>query len=309
MNILHHKSWHVRNKNNIARVRRDEAKAKEEEEAKDKRRLIAESEARINLLRSNSTRNETPVDQIAAIFTETEPSSANDDRKNEDHAKEVKKEKEEWEKKVGILTFLGQGCNEVDKPWYLQSHTKRMFPDSKDDSSSTSSNQANFHHIADPLVDMQRYLDIMKKSKPNPEIPTASVKSSKHAGLPAVTKEIERDISVPINKKKVKKSKKSKKSKKRKHGKLKSRHKRSKKSSSEEDSSSSDESVDQEEKRAKLESLRAERLRRERAERERVDRLLNKQIKPEPVIEADRDRRYNSQYNPHLAKQNMDVNR
>lgn len=131
----------------------------------------------------------------------------------------------------------------------------------------------------------------------------------KHAGLPTVTKEIKGDISVPINKKKVKKSKKSKKSKKRKHGKLKSRHKRSKKSSSEEDSSSSDESVDQEEKRAKLESLRAERLRRERAERERVDRLLNKQIKPEPVIEADRDRRYNSQYNPHLAKQNMDVNR
>lgn len=33
--------WHVRNKDNVARVRKDEAKAKEEEEERERRHLFA----------------------------------------------------------------------------------------------------------------------------------------------------------------------------------------------------------------------------------------------------------------------------
>lgn len=129
---------------------------------------------------------------------------------------------------------------------------------------------------------------------------------------PMVSTKVKEEVVTP--QRKIKKEKKSKRSKHKKH---KSRQKRSSKKSrsspqSESDSSFSDESSSSDdneeiEKRAKLEALRAERLHREKLERERTNLLLNKSIKPEPKVELDdRKRKYNSQFNPHLARQNVE---
>jgi len=62
-------------------------------------------------------------------------------------------------------------------------------------------------------------------------------------------------------------------------------------------------------KRAALEKLRYERIERERKERERSERLLNGESKQststsEKVDIGPESRKYNNQFNPHLANQN-----
>ncbi|KAF5312966.1 hypothetical protein D9619_003745 [Psilocybe cf. subviscida] len=54
LNIAHHKSYHPYRRDNIDRVRRDEEEAKLKEEKEEGRMLLADSEARIDLLRERA---------------------------------------------------------------------------------------------------------------------------------------------------------------------------------------------------------------------------------------------------------------
>ncbi|OUM57713.1 hypothetical protein PIROE2DRAFT_17217, partial [Piromyces sp. E2] len=117
LNILHHKSWNVYNTENIERVRRDEAKAKEEEERKKEKAIQAEREFRLSLLRQkNSIRTDSTSKDLLLdsnlnenghinLFYEEEQQLNNG--KNEEREKEEKAEKEKFESQF-IYSLTGK---------------------------------------------------------------------------------------------------------------------------------------------------------------------------------------------------------
>ncbi|KAM3966342.1 LOW QUALITY PROTEIN: leukocyte receptor cluster member 1 homolog [Aphomia sociella] len=130
MNILPKKRWHVRTKENIARVRKDEAEAAEKEKQERLRTENADREARLNVLKQKSKQKlrdcgihetEQPTSSVSTskhinLFEDLDHAV---NTTNKEHDKETK-EKEEYEKKIGYLTYLGQDTNEAlkKKNWY-----------------------------------------------------------------------------------------------------------------------------------------------------------------------------------------------
>lgn len=63
LKLLPHKSWHVYNQENVARVRRDEARAQQEQEQTEDRAFKADAEARLDRLRNKSAGKKRRRDQ------------------------------------------------------------------------------------------------------------------------------------------------------------------------------------------------------------------------------------------------------
>ncbi|KAG9334295.1 hypothetical protein JZ751_008277 [Albula glossodonta] len=130
MNILPKKSWHVRNKDNIARVRRDEAQAAEAEREVQRRVERAEQEARTAYLRQKS-RAACHAEGLEAL-EEDQPAAgekhlnlfpveeAGEKRGNAEYLKEKKEEKERQERAIGLLVSLGPAPGTEATPWYLK---------------------------------------------------------------------------------------------------------------------------------------------------------------------------------------------
>ena len=173
MNILPKKSWHVRNKDNIARVRRDEENARLHEEDLAKRAALAEQEARTKLLRdrvkdhSPSSLIASPVSTSMVLYDEPkhinlfhkEEVGAGGASTNADYEAEKKAEQEKKEKALGILKYLGQSSSEDPKPWYLQKG------DENKPEKSQSSQDVDRKGKLDPLVKMNEFLDQSRKSE------------------------------------------------------------------------------------------------------------------------------------------------
>ncbi|ELU06183.1 hypothetical protein CAPTEDRAFT_212153 [Capitella teleta] len=276
MNILPKKSWHVRNKDNIERVRRDEAKAAEEEKEKQRKVALAESEARTEFLRSKSRKNsavEAKVEEKSVVakeiyshvnlFQDLDGGAKKEKKGNEEYEKEKKEEKEKYEKQIGLLTYLGQSsiAAQNETPWWMKS---------KEDKKEASENKvrdefsAKTKRLLDPMKDMCKYVD--EKNRAEHQQKGIDIKCEKY----------------------------------KKHDEYmrKKRQKLAEKSVSKEKASSSSTKT--------IEQLRAQRLRREKEERAKAEKLLAK-MRGEKVEEKteeldERQRGYHSQFNPDCVR-------
>lgn len=352
MNILPKKKWHVRTSENIARVRRDEAKAAEEEKELERRSKLAEQESRTSLMRERARKRrvESGVSPINEVEEEDVggdlPTATVDDSSvigrgghvnffqqledgegvvttNKEHEEEKKKEQEDYEKKVGYLTYLGQDTEELtgEQVWWKKTPKDRLAMTESDKVKSAVSQKHK--EFLDPLSDLRKYLKCdgvrltMKKHEKNLEKEETKAlnfepvrkkrsrsSSSSRSRSREKRKKQKRDCSHSDSPKHKKHSHRSterhkKKSKKEKKSKLKRRRE-----------SSSSESDAEKKSLAKknLEKMRRERLERERTEREKANRL----VFGEPVVEKKdgqpdakvAGQRYSSQFNPEFARQN-----
>ncbi|XP_027688585.2 leukocyte receptor cluster member 1 [Chelonia mydas] len=251
MNILPKKSWHVRNKDNVARVRRDEAQAQDEQRQREARALLAEQEARTEFLRKKARVSALPgpdggsalapsgeAPRHVDLFRDLEEGKGSTTG-NKEYEEEKRREKERQEKAIGLLTYLGQSAAEAQtsRPWYQEAPNRSQ-------EAATVTTQEQLKGRLDPLREMERHLRKKKgegkKRKKEKEKPAGEKKAVGSAPL-------------------------------------------------------------------SLEQLRRERLQREQAERARTEALLAGRLgEPQRGEEEeepdDRKRRYNSQFNPQLAR-------
>ncbi|XP_061447322.1 leukocyte receptor cluster member 1 [Rhineura floridana] len=165
MNILPKKSWHVRNKDNVARVRRDEAEAEAQRQKREARALLAEQEARTEFLRKKARLSAPGGDNgnLEVLSSGAEGPSCHlnlfqelEESGNKEYEEEKRREKEQQEKALGILTYLGQSAAEAQtsRPWYqeLPQHSMAVAKDEK------------LKGKLDPLAEMERHLRKKKGS-------------------------------------------------------------------------------------------------------------------------------------------------
>eukprot|EP01147_Barroeca_monosierra_P003394 gene3394-6048_t len=314
LRILPHKSWNVWNFENRERVRRDEEQARKDEEERQRRAQKADQESRLGLLRKRAKTDEdipltetvsaTSVEEHSKKTTNTTSTKQQPQKhinffedlekqfKEQEQAtekeKKKKKELEEWQKKVGALTYLGQTVldSQGKQPWYSQDISMECSTVSKDNTNR--SKQSN-----DPLLDMETHLHSFRKKRNDQSQRNISVSgsassiikteyrscrslSSKNPGNEGSSKFTPPTEEIEEARKRHKKSKKFKKHKKRKE---------------------SPEGKDNE--RHELAQMKARQLARQREERDRVEQLLALATKPQSPLSSSKNipsGRYSSQY-------------
>ncbi|CAG9818196.1 unnamed protein product [Phaedon cochleariae] len=296
MNILPKKRWHVRTRENIARVRRDEAKAAEEEQSRQERIKLAEREARraflLNKNKDSSHKNPPDEDKNTLqaqaghinFFQELEQGIADSKKRNHEHDKEQKEEREKYEKQIGYLTYLGQDTNEAlgKKSWYDIAPNRNEIKGETD---------LKCKLREDPLQTIKKHTGYKKKQVEPKFVDRTSTKPTFNQSL--INKsEYRENSSCKMPEKSVLN---------------KHKHKTSCSSDNSEGGSPKKQKTDT--IHQNLQILRMKRLEREKEERKKANLLLSKLKKTQSVEEESPkpetfQAKYNSQFNPHIARQN-----
>ncbi|KAI8426218.1 hypothetical protein MSG28_010345 [Choristoneura fumiferana] len=295
MNILPKKRWHVRTKENIARVRKDEAEAAEKEKEEKLRIENADREARLSVLKHKSKQKllelgivdieqpekSKPLEHIN-LFSDSEHAVTTS---NKEHDKEAKDKKEDYEKKIGYLTYLGQDTNEAlkKKNWY------EVLPDA-----SRFSRSSEIRDTYEKLV--LRDADGKPKTSES-DIKNGEVTWKSKQKLDPINKFLQHCSGKSSTEPKSKPSKPTEKT-------YKKHERRSHKHKSKKDKLK----AENDEKHKKLLKLREARLRREQQEKLKTETFLSglnpaSTKKQEPIVTRIKPK-YNSQFNPELARQN-----
>lgn len=282
MNILHHKSWHVRTKKNIEKVRKDEQRALEEQKEKARKADLAEQERRIEQLRNKF--NVDKLDKYSDQQTVNEKQSDKDldkkhinffqedydNFKNKAHELEKKIEQEQWEKKVGILTYLG-GNQRADLPWYERLPTQE---------STISNAEVSTLLNNDPLVKIKEELNKRKKEE-------ETLNKKRDFQMNKFNKDDRFKRNDRFNKNQ--------------RFSRTNLDKRLNETNQTATNSQSNDKPELTEKEIKLKLLRDKRLKREAKELKRSKNLFNDNSLFNHCLN-DRERAYTNQFNPHLAK-------
>ncbi|KAI8978023.1 hypothetical protein BDB01DRAFT_800433 [Pilobolus umbonatus] len=192
MNILPHKSWHVYNKKNIEKVRKDEAKAAIEEKEKQKRVLLAENEFRLDILRKRAEQrsaNEDVKDSGSTLSNEvsicvkSEPLNLFTQEelfggKNKEYELEKKKKEIALEKQYTM--YLDKDTSEESMPWYVKKSHKEKYKDQYKWKNNKHGDKARKRGIIELKDDPLQFINgIMEKSRQNEEYIPKKHKSSK----------------------------------------------------------------------------------------------------------------------------------